>query len=153
MPPPPLYLERGDYAISTDPARFDLAALHAYLSRAYWSQGIPRETIAKALQGSLNFGLFHRGQQIGLARVITDEATYAYLCDVYVLEEHRGQGLAKWLLEAVMAHPSLQGLRRFMLVTRDAQGLYSQFGFRVAARPEGVMEIVRPNIYLEEARP
>src|SRR5262249_33896433 len=114
---------------------------------SYWSPGIPVEIVAKALASSLCFGLFYQDKQIGLARVITDSATYAYLCDVYVLEEYRGQGLGKWLMEAVMAHPSLQGLRRFMLITRDAHHLYEPFGFKPIARPEGHMELHRPDIY------
>jgi len=103
--------------------------MHAYLSRAYWSEGIPRHVIVKSVEGSICFGIFDGSRQIGLARVITDKATFAYLCDVYVLEEYRGQGLSKWLMEAVRSHPDLQNLRRFVLVTRDAHGLYEKFGF------------------------
>lgn len=121
--------------------------MHAYLSRAYWSEGIPRHVIAKSVEGSICFGLFDRTRQIGLARVITDTATFAYLCDVYVLEEYRGQGLSKWLMEAVCSHPDLQNLRRFVLVTRDAHGLYEKFGFTRPSDPGRYMEIVRPEIY------
>ena len=99
--------------------------MHAFLSRSFWAEGIPRETVAKAVANSLCFGLFDGTSQVGLARVVTDRATFGYLCDVYVLETHRGQGLGKWLIETVMAHPDLQGLRRFQLVTRDAHGLYA----------------------------
>ena len=139
---------RGDYTISTDPARMDLDAIHAYLSRSYWAEGVPREIVERSLLGSLAFGLFHRGAQVGLARVVTDRATFAYLCDVYVLEEHQGCGLGRWLVETVMAHQDLQGLRRFSLVTRDAHALYSTFGFSALASPGGHMEIVRPGLYL-----
>jgi GNAT superfamily N-acetyltransferase len=144
--------DRGDYSISTDPGRLDLAAVHAYLTRSYWSPGVPAEVVARAVRGSLCFGLYHRGGQVGFARVVTDAATFAYLGDVYVLEEHRGRGLSKWLMETVLAHPSLQGLRRFVLVTRDAHGLYERFGFRPLALPEGYMEIHRPDVYQAPGR-
>ena len=126
----------------------DLDAIHAYLSRSYWAEGVPREIVERSLLGSLAFGLFHGGRQVGLARVVTDRATFAYLCDVYVLEEHHGRGLGRWLIESVMAHPDLQGLRRFSLVTRDAHALYNTFGFSALASPDGHMEIVRPGLYL-----
>jgi GNAT superfamily N-acetyltransferase len=138
---------RDHFCISTDPARLDLQAVHAYLSRAYWSEGIPIDTVAKAIEGSLCFGLFDGARQIGLARVITDKATFAYLCDVYVLEEYRGQGLGKWLMDAVLLHPDLQNLRRFMLLTRDAHGLYEQFGFTTVTQTRSYMEIAPPDIY------
>jgi ribosomal protein S18 acetylase RimI-like enzyme len=139
--------EREEYLISTDPAKFDLDAIHAYLVRAYWSQGIPRKTIERAVANSLCFALLHGKAQIGFARVVTDSATYAYLCDVYIFEDHRGKGLGKWLMECLMGHPSLQGLRRFSLATRDAHGLYRQFGFRDLSKPESSMEVLRPDIY------
>src|ERR1700691_1090898 len=139
--------EREGYLISTDPAQFDLDAIHAYLVRAYWGEGIPRETMESAIANSLCFALFRGKAQIGFARVITDSATYAYLCDVYVLEDYRGKGLAKWLMECVMAHPALQGLRRFSLATRDAPGLYRWFGFRALSKPESIIEILPPDIY------
>jgi|SRR5688572_9289116 GNAT superfamily N-acetyltransferase len=137
------------YDISTDPARLDVRAMHAYLTRSYWSAGIPFETVERAARNSLCFGLYERatGAQVGLARVVTDHATFAYVCDVYVLEEHRGRGLGKRLIEAAMAHPALTGARRAMLGTRDAHGLYARHGFR-APPPNGVlMEILRPDIY------
>lgn len=142
---------RGEYAISTDPARMDVDAIHAYLSRSYWAEGVPREVVERSLKGSIAFGLFHRDAQVGLARVVTDCATFAYLCDVYVLEEHQGDGLGRWLMETVMAHPDLQGLRRFSLVTRDAHGLYRNVGFDPLAAPERHMEIVRPGIYSRDS--
>jgi GNAT superfamily N-acetyltransferase len=143
---------RGNYVISTDPRRLDLPAIHAYLVRSYWSEGIPAATVARALAGSLCFGLHHAPpgavpSQVGLARVVTDGATFAYLCDVYVLESHQGHGLGKWLIATVMAHPSLAGLRRFMLGTRDAHGLYARHGFATPRAPDRLMEILRPDIY------
>jgi len=138
---------RDGYLISTDPARLDVAAIHAYLTRSYWCPGIPRDVVERSVRHSLCFGLYHGAAQVGLARVITDSATYAYLCDVYILEEHRGQGLGKWLMETVLSHPSLQGLRRFMLATRDAHGLYQQFGFREVAEPQRHLELVLEDPY------
>jgi GNAT superfamily N-acetyltransferase len=135
------------YEVSTDRARLDIDAIHGYLARSYWSPGIPHEVVARAIDHSICFGVYHGADQVGFARVITDEATFAYLADVYVLEAHRGQGLSKRLMEAVMAHPSLQRIRRFMLVTLDAHGLYRQFGFVDPPRPEMLMEITRPDIY------
>jgi GNAT superfamily N-acetyltransferase len=138
---------RGRYEISTKPARVDLDAVHAYLTRSYWAEGIAKETLAKAVAGSLCFSLFDDGAQVGFARVVTDRATFAYLCDVYVLEDHRRQGLGKWLVEELMSHPDLQGLRRFVLVTKDAQRLYQQFSFEAPERSGHYMEIFRPDIY------
>jgi len=147
MPATPATFTRGDFRISTDPTEVDIDAVHAFLSATYWAEGIPRETVARAVAGSIPFSLFHGGRQIGFARAITDRATFAYLADVYVLEEYRGQGLAHWLIEVVMAHPDLQGLRRFSLATRDAHGLYARFGFKPVSAPERQMEIARPGIY------
>jgi GNAT superfamily N-acetyltransferase len=141
---------RDNFSISTDPARLDVQAMHEYLYKSYWAEGIPREVVAKSIEGSICFGLFDGSRQIGLARVITDKATFAYLCDVYVLEEYRGQGLSKWLMEAVCSHPELQSLRRFVLVTRDAHGLYEKFGFTRPRDPSRYMEIVRPETYKQK---
>jgi hypothetical protein len=148
---------QGPYLVSTDVALLDLDAIHAYLVRSYWSEGIPKALVAKAIAGSLCFGLYltadagsaalERPLQIGFARIISDRATFAYLCDVYVLEEHRGRGLSKWLMESLSVHPDLQGLRRFLLATRDAHGLYAKFGFTPLARPQTFMEIARPGLY------
>jgi ribosomal protein S18 acetylase RimI-like enzyme len=139
---------RGEFAVSTDAARLDLAAVRAYLAASYWSPGLPIDVLRRAVAGSLCFGLYRGDEQIGFARVVTDRATFAYLCDVYVLDAYRRRGLGRWLMEAVVAHPDLQGLRRFVLVTRDAHGLYERFGFRPLARPEGYMEVHRPDVYL-----
>lgn len=140
QPPAPLEVQRGDYLISTDPARLDLAVIYGYLSRSYWATGRPREVVARSLRGSLCFGLYHGASQVGLARVVTDYTTFAWLCDVFVLEEHRGKGLAVWLIGVVVGHPELQGLRRFLLATRDAHGLYTRHGFTPLAAPERWME-------------
>ncbi|MDR7378671.1 GNAT superfamily N-acetyltransferase [Rhodoferax ferrireducens] len=137
--------QRGDYRISTDPQQLDLAAVHAYLAQSYWSPGIARERVERAAANSLCFGLFHGDQQVGFARVVTDKTTFAYLADVYILEAHRGQGLSKWLMAIILAHPDLQGLRRFMLATRDAHSLYAQFGFTALANPGRLMEMHRPS--------
>jgi len=139
----------GAYEISTDPARLDVAAIHGYLTRSYWSPGIPIEIVERALRHSLCFGVYESagGAQVGLARVVTDYATFAYLCDVYVLEEHRGHGLGKRMMHELMAHPALNGARRVMLATRDAHGLYAGFGFLEAGAAKNLMEIVRPDIY------
>jgi len=145
---PVIETQRDGYIISTDKARFDVAAIHSYLTRSYWSPGIPRAVVEKAIAGSLCFGLFsEQRNQVGFARAITDGATFAYLADVYVLEEHRGKGLGKWIVETTLAHPSLQGLRRILLATRDAHELYAQFGFEPLATPESLMSIHRPNVY------
>ena len=139
--------KQNRFVVATDPARQDVDAIHAFLSRAYWCENIPRATVERAVRHSLCFGLFDGAAQIGLARVVTDYATFAYLCDVYVLGSHRGHGLGRWLIECVMAHPQLQGLRRINLATRDAHGLYAQFGFQPLARPESHMELHKPDIY------
>jgi GNAT superfamily N-acetyltransferase len=135
------------YHITTDRSLMDVEAIHAFLTRSYWSPGIPSSIVEKAIDNSLCFGLFHDSVQVGFARVITDKATFAYLADVYVLEEHRGKGLAKRMMEAVFSHPDLQDLRRFMLATRDAHALYRQFGFRDIENPDNLMAITRPDIY------
>jgi len=135
------------YDISTDPSRLQLDAVHAYLTRSDWSPGVPREIVARAAANSLCFGIYLGDAQVGYARVVTDKATFAYLAAVYVLEEHRGQGLSKRLVETIRAHPDLRGLRRFMLATADAHGLYARFGFKPLGRPERMMEIVDPAPY------
>ena len=149
-------LRHGDYLISDAPERLDTAAIHAYLTRSYWAEGISRETVARALQASLSIGVYTAdGAQVGLVRMISDFATFAYVCDVYILEEHRRHGLAKAAMKATLAHPKLQGLRRINLVTRDAHGLYSRFGFVPVVRPERYMEKLDPDLYrrLVAARP
>ncbi len=143
----------NDYEISTDPARLDVAAVHAYLTRSYWSPGIPFAIVERAVRNSLCFGLYERasGAQVGLGRVVTDHATFAYLCDVYVLEEHRGRGLGKFMMRVVMSHPALSGARRAMLGTRDAHGLYAQFGFKAPPDDGVLMQVLRPYMYRSAA--
>jgi len=135
------------YEISSDPGRLQLDAIHAFLARSYWSPGVPRAVVARAIAHSLCFGIYAGAEQVGFARVVTDRATFAYLADVYVLEAHRGQGLAARLVAHIQAHPDLQGLRRFLLATRDAHGLYARFGFRPVAAPDRLMEIRDPDPY------
>ncbi len=137
----------GDYEISTDRQRIDVAAVHGYLTQSYWSPGIPRALVERAIANSLCFGVYQGDTQVGFARVITDKATFAYLADVYILEPHRGKGLSKRLMEVIAGHDDLQGLRRFMLATRDVHGLYAQYGFTALANPSRLMEIVKPDIY------
>lgn len=137
----------SEYEISADKQRLDIATVHEYLARSYWSPGIPRAIVERAVEGSLCFGVFHQGKQVGFARVITDKATFAYLADVFMLEAHRGKGLSKRLMELLLAHPELQGLRHFMLATNDAHGLYKQFGFTEVANPARFMELHRPHVY------
>jgi GNAT superfamily N-acetyltransferase len=137
------------FTISTDPARVDLDLVTRFLATSYWAPGISRPVVERAVRGSLSFGIYEDTRQVGFARVITDAATFAYLADVFVLESHRGRGLAKWLMKTILAHPDLQGLRRFALATRDAHGLYAQFGFTPLGHPDRHMEIARPHVYLE----
>lgn len=136
--------------ISTDKAALDLALIHRFLStEAYWSRGIPLETVARAIDNSLCFGGHVDGAQVAFARVVTDFATFGYLADVFVLPTHRGRGYSKQLMDAIMAHPPLQGLRRFMLATSDAHALYAQYGFTAPARPQVLMEVWKPDIYAQ----
>jgi GNAT superfamily N-acetyltransferase len=144
----PVTHRRGELLVSTDRSLLDVAAVHDFLAnRSYWAAGIPLEVLRRAIDGSLCFGLYDGGRQVGFARVVTDGATFAYLCDVFVLESHRGRGLCTWLLECVRAHPALQGLRRFVLVTRDAHGLYGRLGFTPLAEPGRYMEVWNRNPY------
>lgn len=123
-------LTNGEYSISTDRNRLDPDVVHRYLSgESYWAKGIPLETVKRSIDNSLCFGLYHNKEQVGFARLVTDKATFAYLADVFIVEAHRGRGLSKWLVEVIHAHPDVQGLRRWLLGTRDAHGLYAQFGW------------------------
>ncbi len=131
---------RDRFTISTDPARLDVDAITDMLSRAYWAKGRTRETIARTLQHSLTFGVYDDSRQIGLARIVSDYTTFAWLCDVFIHEDYRGRGLAKWLMQTIHSHPDLQGLRRWLLATRDAHGLYAQYGWKSLANPERWME-------------
>jgi GNAT superfamily N-acetyltransferase len=143
----------GNYVISADPARLDTLAIHGYLRRSYWSEGIPFEIVDRAVNASLCIGAYDQdGQQVGLVRLISDFATFCFVCDVYVLEPHRGRGLSKAMMTMAMQHPKLQELRRWLLGTLDAHGLYRQFGFSALAHPERVMEIIVPDIYKRALR-
>jgi len=128
--------------VTTDRSRFDLDVIHGFLTKSYWAQGIPRDVVARAIDHSLCFAAFDGEAQVGFARVITDRATFAYVSDVFVLESHRGRGVGKILMAAIVSHPELQGLRRWTLFTRDAHGLYRQYGFREARYPERLMEVL-----------
>jgi GNAT superfamily N-acetyltransferase len=135
------------YQISTDPARFDVELIHKTLADSYWARNMPRQVLEKAIRHSLCFGVFTHGQQVAFARVITDLATFAYLSDVFVVPEHRGRGVSKLLMRAILEHPELQGLRRFVLATKDAHGLYAQFGFEPLSNPTDFMTIHNPHVY------
>ena len=131
---------RGEDSISTDPERLDIGLVHRFLSHeAYWSPGVSRERVERSIENSIVFGLYHGAEQIGFARIVTDRAAFAYLADVFVISEHRGRGLGKWLVETVLSHPDLQGLRKFILGTADAHSLYERFGFR-PVDPSRMME-------------
>ena len=138
---------KGKFVISTDEERFDVDMVHGFLTGSYWAEGISREIVARSIQNSLCFGVFCDGQQIGFARVISDYATFAYIGDVFVLESYRGHGRGKWLMECIVGHPRLQGLRRWTLLTRDAHGLYGQFGFTPLKKPDRYMELHDPEVY------
>ena len=138
-----LHASHGQYTISTDPARLDIKAIYQYITESYWARGRTYETVARTLEHSLCFGLYSDDTQIGFARVITDYAVSAHLCDVYVLHAYQGQGLGKWLVRCALDHPELRTVRRWTLNTADAHGFYTQFGFRPLATPEIQMELVR----------
>jgi len=162
----PIRWRRDGFTIDTDRARVDLDVVHGFLTTCYWSPGIPREVVKRAIEGALCFGIFHEGardgdagdpdarpggEQVGFARVITDGATFAYLADVFVLEPWRGRGLSKWLMECVTGHPDLQGLRRWMLATRDAHELYRRYGFTAIENPERWMHRWDREVYTRPA--
>jgi GNAT superfamily N-acetyltransferase len=136
------------YDISIDRSRLDVKAIHDFLTHSYWSPGIPLATVVRAIENSVCVGAYLGADQVGFARVVTDKTTFAYLADVYVLEPHRGKGLSRQMMEAITQHPELQGLRRWLLITRDAQGLYAKFGFKPLAAPERFMERHTPNAYV-----
>ncbi|HLK96821.1 MAG TPA: GNAT family N-acetyltransferase [Hymenobacter sp.] len=138
----------SEYTISSDKSRLDIPLIHRYLSQeSYWAQNIPLDVVQRSIDNSLGFGLYQDGQQVGFARVITDQATFAYLADVFVLPEHRGRGLAKQLLNVISNWPTLQGLRRWMLATNDAHALYRQFGFAALDQPDLIMHRKRGQPY------
>ncbi|HEY0756382.1 MAG TPA: GNAT family N-acetyltransferase [Ktedonobacteraceae bacterium] len=145
--------ERGEYTVSTERARLDMEMIHHFLSRSYWAKGIPRPLVERSIEHSLPFGVYHGTRQVGFARVISDYATFAYIGDVFMLEEYRGQGLSTWLMEIIVGHPELQGLRRWLLMTRDAHGLYKKVGFLPSRTPERIMERYFENVYLAALPP
>lgn len=138
---------KDDFSISTGKEKLDAAYIHRFLSQSYWAEEIPLEVVQRSIRGSLCFGVYHNNKQIGFARIITDEATFAYLCDVFIDENFRGKGLSKWLMETIIAYPGLQGLRRFMLATRDAHGLYRQYGFTELTFTDRWMHKHQPDPY------
>lgn len=141
-------IPRPPFTISTDKTRLDITAIHKFLSEeSYWATNRTLEQTRTAIENSICFGVYHDARQIGFARVISDRATFAYIGDVFIIEEFRGQGLSKWLMETVVGHPDLQGLRRWLLATRDAHGLYKQFGFTELPHPERWMERSAPDAY------
>lgn len=144
----PIESYKNGYTLSTDRARLDVPAIHRFLANtSYWAQGIPLAVVQKSIENSLCFGIYYQEQQVGFARIITDYATFAWLGDVFILEEHRGKGLSKWLMECITGHPELQRLRTWLLATRDAHGLYAQFGFKPLSSPERFMQIRNPQVY------
>jgi N-acetylglutamate synthase-like GNAT family acetyltransferase len=138
---------KDGFFISTEKEKMDIDVIHSFLTRSYWAKGIPKEIIKKSVEGSICFGVFENDKQVGFARMVTDKATFAYLADVFIIEEYRGLGLSKWLMEVIMSHPDLQGLRRIMLATRDAHGLYKKFGFTPLINVDRWMQIHNPDIY------
>lgn len=140
----------GEYHISTDPNLLDIDMIHDYLcNHSYWATGIPRDVVERSIENALCFGIYQGERQVGFARVVSDHATFAYLADVFIVEECRGRGISKWLMACIVAYPGLQGLRRWILATADAHGLYAQFGFKPLARPERWMERHNPQVYLD----
>jgi GNAT superfamily N-acetyltransferase len=137
---------KGDYEISTDPARINAGMVHEFLTNSYWAKGIPLETVQRSMENSIAFGVYHGQQQVGFARIISDLATFAYLADVFIVPSYRGRGLSRWLMECIVSHPDLQGLRRWMLATQDAHALYAKFGFAPIKSSGPWMEIHRPNV-------
>jgi GNAT superfamily N-acetyltransferase len=141
---------RGDLVVSTDRTKLDVDLIHRFLSTSYWAGGIPKKVVLRSIENSLCFGVFSGARQVGFARVITDCSTFAYLADVFITQNHRGLGLAKFLLECILKHPDVQGLRRWSLATRDAHGLYAQFGFTPLREPDRFMERHNPDAYDKE---
>ncbi|MFB2971479.1 GNAT family N-acetyltransferase [Aerosakkonema sp. BLCC-F183] len=140
------------FSISTDKSKLDLDVIHNFLSNSYWAKNIPLSVVQKCIDNSFCFGVYEGEKQVGFARVITDYSTFAYFSDVFILEEYRGFGLGKWLIETIMAEPDLQGLRRWLLATKDAHWLYRQFGFEELKTPEWFMEIYRADVYKDANR-
>jgi len=138
---------KADFEVSTDPARLQVEMVHEFLTNSYWAKGIPLAIVQRSIENSICFGIYFSSQQIGFARVITDCATFAYLADVFILPSYRGRGLSKWLMGCILEHPDLQGLRRWILATRDAHALYASYGFTPIRKPERWMELHDPDVY------
>lgn len=145
-------MPRTKYQISTNKSRFNITLIHNFLRSTYWAKDIPRSVVVRSIRHSLCFGAFYRGRQVGFARVITDRAVVAYLADVFVVPEHRGRGVGRMLIGRILAHPDLQGLRRILLATKDAHGLYAPFGFKPLAHHEYFMTIHNPDAYQKKKR-
>jgi GNAT superfamily N-acetyltransferase len=139
--------KKGNYFISTDKSKINVKTVHNFLYGSYWAENIPEEVVERSIDNSLCFGVYHDEQLIGFARVITDFATFAYLADVFITPNERGKGLSKWLMQVILEHPQLRGLRRFVLATRDAHALYAQFGFKLFDKPERWMQRHNPDVY------
>ncbi|MBC7889377.1 MAG: GNAT family N-acetyltransferase [Ferruginibacter sp.] len=137
----------NSFNISTDKTKLNISYIHQFLSQSYWAENIPVEIVQRSIDGSVCFGVYDNGQQVGFARVITDKATFGYLADVFIDESYRGRGLSKWLMETIMGHPDLQGFRNWQLATRDAHGLYAKFGFKPLDNPERIMRKNDPEVY------
>lgn len=136
------------YKISSETNEMDVSVIHGYISRSYWAKNIPLSTMEIAIKNSLCFGVFSdSGNQVAFARIVTDSATFAYLADVFVLEDHRGKGISKWIMKNIISHPKLQGIRRMVLATSDAHGLYEEFGFKALNSPDSFMELHQPDVY------
>ena len=145
-----MLVTKDEYEIDDDPGRVDLDVVQGFLSGSYWAEGVPRDVVKRSVANSLNLGLYHGGSQVGLTRAVTDRATFAWVADVFVLPEHRGRGLAHWMVETLLAHPDLVGLRRWILATSDAHQVYADCGFTPLAAPERFMEIRRSSRELYE---
>ena len=139
--------KKDGFTVSTDRQKLDRDAIHRFLAGSYWARGIPREVVDRSIENSICFGLYAEEKMIGFARVISDAATFGYLSDVFVLPSHRGRGLATWFMEVVMGHPDFRGIRRWMLATADAHGLYRKVGFTQLSKPERIMEKLLPDAY------
>jgi GNAT superfamily N-acetyltransferase len=142
-----MIVHKDNYSISDDKEKLDVPFIHQFLSRSYWAENIPVATVQQSIDGSICFGVYDNNSQVGFARVITDKATFAYLADVFIDEKHRGHGLSKWLMSVIMQYPDVQGLRRFMLATRDAHGLYAQFGFTPLTNTDRWMQVHNADVY------
>jgi len=138
---------KDQFTITTDKEKFDVDVIHSFLTTSYWAEGISREIVRRSIEGALCFGVFENNKQVGFARMITDKATFAYLADVFIIEEYRGRGLSKWLMQVIMSHPDLQGLRRMLLATRDAHELYKKFGFTPLNNVDRWLHVHDPAVY------